>query len=241
MNSKDKGNIGESVALTEFTKRGIQVSIPFGDNARYDLIADFNGKLNKIQVKYCNQEVVNGSICCPCASSTNHTTNKHYDTYENDIDYFVFYLAEWDETLIVPIEIIGDKKSICFRQTIPIASKNYNLVSDYTFKKFFKEENSIKVEKSPLLLYKNKCIDCGTPISDNATRCRSCVAKMQPRKVERPSREELKELIRHTPFTKIGEQYGVSDKAITKWCIAEKLPSRKKDILLYSDEEWKNI
>jgi len=51
MNSKNKGNIGESQALAEFTKRGIQVSIPFGDNARYDLIADFNGKLNKIQVK----------------------------------------------------------------------------------------------------------------------------------------------------------------------------------------------
>lgn len=53
MISKDKGNIGESVVLTEFIKRGIQVSIPFGDNARYDLIADFNGRLNKIQVKYC--------------------------------------------------------------------------------------------------------------------------------------------------------------------------------------------
>ena len=55
MNSKAKGNIGEGVVLSEFVKRGIQVSIPFGDNARYDLIAEFNGKLNKIQVKYCNE------------------------------------------------------------------------------------------------------------------------------------------------------------------------------------------
>jgi len=69
----------------------------------------------------------------------------------------------------------------------------------------------------------------------------SCAAKLRPRKVERPTREELKQLIRHVPFVKLAEQYGVSDKAIAKWCIAENLPSRKKDILLYSDEEWDKI
>lgn len=137
MNSKDKGNIGEALALAEFIKYGIAVSIPYGDNARYDLVADFNGKLNKIQVKYCNQKISeNNSIICPCASSTNHTTNKHYTTYENDIDYFVFYLAKWDELLLVPIEKIGLKKSIMFRMDKPKNNQsNCNLVKDYTFDK----------------------------------------------------------------------------------------------------------
>ena len=137
MNSKEKGNIGEGLALAEFIKRGIQVSIPFGDNARYDLIAEFNGKLNKIQVKYCNQQISeNNSINCPCASSTNHTTNKHLTTYENDIDYFVFYLVEWDKIILVPIEKIGTKKSILFRlDKHKNNQSNYNLVSDYEFDK----------------------------------------------------------------------------------------------------------
>ena len=137
MNSKDKGNIGEALALAEFIKYGIAVSIPYGDNARYDLVADFNVKLNKIQVKYCNQKISeNNSIVCPCASSTNHTTNKHYITYENDIDYFVFYLAEWNELLLVPIEKIGTKKSIMFRMDKPKNNQsNCNLVKDYTFDK----------------------------------------------------------------------------------------------------------
>lgn len=137
MNNKDKGNIGEALALTEFIKYGITVSIPYGDNARYDLIADFNGRLNKIQVKYCNQKISeNNSINCPCASSTNHTTNKHYTTYENDIDYFVFYLAEWDKLLLVPIEKIESKKSIVFRMDKPKNNQsNCNLVEDYTFDK----------------------------------------------------------------------------------------------------------
>lgn len=137
MNSKDKGNIGESLALAEFIKRNITVSIPFGDNARYDLIAEFNGKLNKIQVKYCNQKITeNNSITCPCSSSLNHTTNKVRNSYENEIDYFVFYLAEWDKLLLVPIEKIGNKKAITFRLDKPKNNQgNCNLVENFTFDK----------------------------------------------------------------------------------------------------------
>ena len=55
------------------------------------------------------------------------------------------------------------------------------------------------------------------------------------------TREELKTLIRTTPFTKIGEQFGVSDNAIRKWCDKFDLPRRVNDIKLYSDEEWSKI
>lgn len=136
MNSKDKGNIGEAIVLAEFIKRGIQVSIPFGDNARYDLVADFNGKLNRIQVKYCNQITNNGSVLCPCASSTNHTTNKHYTIYNNDVDYFCFYILIWNVILLVPIDVIGTKKSMNFRLEKPKNSQsNVNYVDDYLIDK----------------------------------------------------------------------------------------------------------
>ena len=137
INSKDKGNIGEAIILGEFVKRNIQVSIPFGDNARYDLIADFNGKLNKIQVKYCNQKVTeNDSIICPCASSYNHTTNKHLSSYKEDVDYMAFYLADWGCSLLVPIQVIGTRKSITFRKTPPSNNQsNINLIEDFFFDK----------------------------------------------------------------------------------------------------------
>lgn len=137
MNSKDKGNIGESIVLAELTKRQIQVLIPFGDNARYDLVAEFNGKLNKIQVKYCGQMSSTDSVSCPCVSSTNHTTNKHLTDYKNDVDYMCFYLACWDELVMVPIEEIGDKKTISFRLTPPKTANQYkpNLVEDYRLDK----------------------------------------------------------------------------------------------------------
>lgn len=136
MNSKDKGNIGEAVILAEFVKRKIQVAIPFGDNARYDLIADFNGKLNKIQVKYCSQITSNNSVCCPCASSTNHTTNKHYTTYDNDVDYMCFYIEPWQEVIIVPIEEVEGKKQISIRKDKPKNNQaNVRLLTDYSFDK----------------------------------------------------------------------------------------------------------
>lgn len=138
MNNKDKGNIGESVVLAEFIKRGITVSIPFGDNARYDLVADFNGRLNKIQVKYCNQkESDNHSIACPCSSCTNHTKNKGKQTYKNDIDYFAFYMVEWNVTLLVPISEIENKKEVRFRMDKPRNNNKAGIhfVDDYLLDK----------------------------------------------------------------------------------------------------------
>ena len=50
--------------------------------------------------------------------------------------------------------------------------------------------------------------------------------------------EELKNLIRNTPFTQIGKIYNVSDNAIRKWCDNYNLPHRASEIKSYSDEEW---
>ena len=136
MNTKTKGNIGEAVILAEFVKRGIQVAIPFGDNARYDLIADFNNKLNKIQIKYCSQITENDSIICRSSSSKNHTTNKRLDTYENDVDYIAFYIQPWDISCLVPIEECKGK-TFTLRRILPKNNQKIgiHLVEDYLFDK----------------------------------------------------------------------------------------------------------
>lgn len=87
---------------------------------------------------------------------------------------------------------------------------------------------------------KNYCIDCGTEISKNAIRCVNC-QNIQQQITDRPSREELKNLIRILPFTKIGEMYNVSDNAIRKWCDSYNLPRTKKQIRSYFKEEWDKI
>lgn len=84
------------------------------------------------------------------------------------------------------------------------------------------------------------CSDCGKEIYKGAVRCKECAAKAQ-RIVTRPSREELKSLIRSKSFVDLGKIYGVSSNAIKKWCKNYNLPSKRSDIKKISDEEWSLI
>lgn len=89
-----------------------------------------------------------------------------------------------------------------------------------------------------------KCIDCGKDISRGSTRCVECekqnrISKRKNTKIL--TREGLKQLIRTTPFIKIGEKYGVTDNAIRKWCDKFNLPQKAREIKKYSDEEWEKI
>ena len=86
----------------------------------------------------------------------------------------------------------------------------------------------------------NYCIDCGKRVCKKGTRCVECSHK-QFYKCAHPSREELKELIRNYSFVDLGIKYGVSDKAIVKWCKKEQLPYRKSDINKISDKGWELI
>jgi len=52
--------------------------------------------------------------------------------------------------------------------------------------------------------------------------------KKTQRKVERPTKENLKELLIKYNFSKVGNMFGVSDKAIVKWCKYYGLPTKAK-------------
>lgn len=87
---------------------------------------------------------------------------------------------------------------------------------------------------------KNYCKECGAEITRAANLCKQCYA-LSHRKVDRPIREELKELIRKYPFIKIGEIYGVTDNAVRKWCKGYDLPFKVSEIKKLSEEEWEQI
>ena len=85
------------------------------------------------------------------------------------------------------------------------------------------------------------CIDCGTQLKYNTTRCRKCKGLQDRIVKDRPNREELKYMIRTMPFTRIGKIYGITDNSIRKWCLNENLPFKKSEIKKLSDEEWNNL
>lgn len=74
------------------------------------------------------------------------------------------------------------------------------------------------------------CIDCGTEITRDGMRCKSCSHK-HGRKVERPESNELLNILfsLNGNFTKVGKIYGITDNAIRKWCKSYGLPYKTKD------------
>lgn len=104
---------------------------------------------------------------------------------------------------------------------------------------FFNEERAQElIEEKQRKIY--RCERCGAEITHKAKLCVEC-ASLASRKVDRPSRDELKALIREKPFTHIAKEYSVTDNAIRKWCETYNLPSKKKDINSFTNEEWENI
>lgn len=115
----------------------------------------------------------------------------------------------------------------------------YNDVNLFDYQKI---NNQIEIEK--LSISKNLfCKDCGAQITiySKSGYCNSCAQKHRAKVQNKPSREELKSLIRTLPFLKIATIYNVSDNAIRKWCDKYSLPRNKKDINNYSDAQWLKI
>lgn len=120
---------------------------------------------------------------------------------------------------------------------------HYGLIDNSTLISSFDEEKAKEIDaliedtKTRKVWY---CKECGVEVSSGNDCCPKCAHKKM-RVVDRPAREELKKLIRTTPFTQIGKMFNVSDNAIRKWCKAENLPSKASEIKTYTEEEWEVI
>jgi PD-(D/E)XK endonuclease len=49
---KQKGDLAELKVAADLIERGCKLSIPFGEDCDYDLIADYEGRLHRVQVKF---------------------------------------------------------------------------------------------------------------------------------------------------------------------------------------------
>ena len=91
LTSKQKGNLTELKCLSAFVEQGCGVSIPYGDNSKYDFIADVDKKLFKIQVKTSSSKDEN-AIMFSCRSTHVNCTGVKNERYSsNEIDFFATY------------------------------------------------------------------------------------------------------------------------------------------------------
>jgi hypothetical protein len=114
MNSSQLGNIGEARVLSEFIKLGIPCYVPFGDGNTADLIAQFNNKLNRIQVKTTKSLNSAGAMEWKVTRQEGYHGSRVQYRVE-DIDYFAFYCLETDIVCLVPFDENFPKSALSIR------------------------------------------------------------------------------------------------------------------------------
>jgi hypothetical protein len=131
MNTKRISNIGVSMVATYLLKKEYAVLLPWGDDERYDIVAEKNGKFIRIQVKTCS--IIKGVIRISLSSS--HRKNGkcvHHKYNSHQIDKFWVYCPNTDKLYNIPMKDVEKQKQIQLRV---IASKkkflNIRLASDY--------------------------------------------------------------------------------------------------------------
>ena len=129
LTSKQKGNLTELQCLTAFCQCGCQVSIPYGDNSKYDFIADIDGRLLKIQVKTASLKDEN-AIKFSCRTTHVNCTGVKNERYSSeDIDYFATYWK--DQCYLVSIKECSAEKTLRFDYPKNGQKKGVTLASDY--------------------------------------------------------------------------------------------------------------
>lgn len=114
------------------TKKGISVSIPFGDKDRYDQIWDINGKLIKIQIKtsHISKKNTGKAIEFKTTGTSNGKTTKYS---KKDIDYFATF---WEnQVYVVPVEETSSIKTLRFECTVN--KPNISWANNYTVEEVF--------------------------------------------------------------------------------------------------------
>lgn len=137
MNTKRLGNIGEIKTIAKLVEMQIPVYQAFGDIEKADLVADFNGKLNKIQVKT-SEVFEKGGFTVDLTSSTIRKNLDYRHKYTiNEIDYFSIYNLQSDTLLLLPIEEFEGRTAIKINIPYKPSNNQYKSINweNYTFDK----------------------------------------------------------------------------------------------------------
>ena len=131
LTTKQKGNITEMECILAFMKAGYKVSIPYGEDCKYDLVVDINNKLYRIQCKtshaLTNPEDGFKFKTKSVVITTHGVKENHYET--NEIDYFATY---WNnECYLIPVQECSVEKTLRFAPPKNGQTKGITFAKDY--------------------------------------------------------------------------------------------------------------
>ena len=102
MISKQKGDIAEQAAVLRLLELGWGVSKPVGDRLPYDLIADTNGTLIRLQVKSAWFNKHDQNFCIDVRRTKTNRRQMLRSLYQNE-DFALVYLSEIRIFYVIPV------------------------------------------------------------------------------------------------------------------------------------------
>lgn len=127
-NPKAIGEVSEGIVLAELLKRGIPVLLPFGNNQRYDLVAEEDGAFVRIQVK--TAWYANGCVAFKTNSVNAFTGARR--TYAGEADVFMVYSPQMGQVYRMPVADCGTSETRLRVEPVRGGSKsNIRWAKDY--------------------------------------------------------------------------------------------------------------
>lgn len=153
------GNINELNCIMSFMQLGYECSIPYGNGAKYDFIADINGDLKRIQCKashYTNEhgQVSEESFSFDATSSSSNTKETKRHKYTSDqIDYFATHFN--GKTYVIPVTECSTHKTLRFSPP-KNGNKKYNKAEDYLIENLFQTSEQLMASKEAYINRNNQ-------------------------------------------------------------------------------------
>ena len=100
---KDVGDRSQLAVMLALRRAGFVLSVPFGENTRYDLVIDDGTMLGRVQCK--TGRLKQGAVVWSVCSTYVHHRNpklKQRD-YQNQVDFFAVYCPQTGSVYLVPI------------------------------------------------------------------------------------------------------------------------------------------
>lgn len=132
---KQKGDLAELKVAADLIDRGCHLSFPYGEDCDYDLIADRNGALHRVQVKYTESDGKVIGVRCMSHSLTKGKIRqtKHYTA--KLVDWIAVYDRTSDRCYYFPASELGTGRSYLHLRLSPALNGQrvgIRNASDYT-------------------------------------------------------------------------------------------------------------
>jgi hypothetical protein len=98
-NPKAIGERSEAAIIAKLLLRGDVVLMPFGDNQRYDLVIERDGRFVRVQCK--TGRIKNGVVAFNCCSNAGGYRKR---SYRGEIDLFAVFCPENGQIYLVPVD-----------------------------------------------------------------------------------------------------------------------------------------